>query len=75
MPLPPPKQQTAYGTYQHFAEPDILETFMQDYRWILTNNFQKVRIEGGGEYSTTCGQEHDPKNWNWKTQRNKKDIR
>ena len=29
------------------------------------DNFQKVRIEGGGEY-WSCGQYHDPRNWNWK---------
>jgi len=28
-------------------------------------HFQKVIIEGGGEY-WTCGQKHDPRNWNWK---------
>lgn len=38
---------------------------MRDYRWILMDNFQKVRIEGGEEY-WTCGHQHDPKNWNWK---------
>ena len=30
-----------------------------------TTNFQKIRIEGTGEY-WTCGQDHDPRNWNWK---------
>ena len=29
------------------------------------DNFQKIRIEGGEEY-WTCGQDHDPRNWNWK---------
>ena len=29
------------------------------------DNFQMFRIEGGGEY-WTCGQDHDPRNWNWK---------
>ena len=38
---------------------------MRDYRRILMDNFQKVRIERGGEY-WTCGQDHDPRNWNWK---------
>ncbi|MGB5619351.1 MAG: hypothetical protein WBM78_21110 [Desulfobacterales bacterium] len=38
---------------------------MQDYRQILTTHFQKVIIEGGGEY-WTCSQDHDPRNWNWK---------
>jgi len=38
---------------------------MRDYRQILTAHFQNVRIEGGGEY-WTCGQHHDPRNWNWK---------
>jgi hypothetical protein len=65
MPLPPPKNRTAYGTYQYFAEPGALETFMRDYRRILIDNFKKVKIEGGGEY-WSCGQEHDPRNWNWK---------
>ena len=65
MPLPPPKQRTAYGTYLYFAEPGVLETFLQDYQQILINNFQKVRIEGGREY-WTCDQDHDPRNWNWK---------
>jgi len=38
---------------------------MRDYRQILTAHFQKVRIEGTGEY-WSCGQDHDPRNWNWK---------
>jgi hypothetical protein len=55
MPIPPPKkQQTAHGTYQHFAEPNILETFMRDYRRILMEKFQKVIIEGDLEY-WSCG--------------------
>ena len=29
------------------------------------DNFQKIKIEGGGEY-WICGQGHDPRNWNWK---------
>ena len=49
----------------HFAESGALETFIRDYQRILILNFQKVRIEGGGEY-WTCGQDHDPRNWNWK---------
>ncbi|MEN8690309.1 MAG: hypothetical protein AB1Z20_09420 [Desulfobacterales bacterium] len=65
MPLPPPKQRTAYGTYLYFVKAGALEKFLQDYRQILTTHFQKVRIEGGGEY-WTCGKEHDPRNWNWK---------
>ena len=65
MPLPPPKQRTAYGTYPYLAEPGVLETFIRDYRQILMDNFQKIRIKGGGEY-WSCGQEHDPRNWNWK---------
>jgi len=65
MPLPLPKNRTAYGTYLYFAEPIVLKTFLRDYRKILMDNFQRVRIEGGGEY-WTCGQEHDPRNWNWK---------
>jgi hypothetical protein len=65
MPLPPPKQRTTCGTYLYFAEPGAMETFIRDYQQILMDNFQKVRIEGGGEY-WTCGQDHDPRNWNWK---------
>jgi hypothetical protein len=65
MPLPPPKNRTAYGTYQYFAEPGVLETLIRDYRQILMIHFQKIRIEGGGEY-WSCGQGHDPRNWNWK---------
>jgi hypothetical protein len=65
MPLPPPKQRTAYGKYLYFAGTDALKSFMQDYRQILMGNFQKVRIEDGGEY-WTCGLEHDSRNWNWK---------
>ena len=49
----------------HFAEPGALETFIQDYRQILMDNFQTIRIEGGVEYRT-CGKEHDPRNWIWK---------
>jgi hypothetical protein len=29
------------------------------------DNFQMVRFEGGMEY-WSCGQEHHPRNWNWK---------
>ena len=65
MPLPPPKQRTAYGTYLYIAEPGTLETFIRDYSRILMEIFQKVGIEGGGE-DWTCGQGHDPRNWNWK---------
>ena len=65
MPLPPPKQRTAYGTYLYFAEPGVLETFIRDYHRILIQNIQKIRIEGDGEY-WSCGQDHDPRNWNWK---------
>jgi hypothetical protein len=43
----------------------MLEKFLQDYRHILSQNFQKVKIDGGGEYWTS-GQDHDPRNWNWK---------
>jgi hypothetical protein len=65
MPLPPPKERTAHGTYLYFAEPSILKTFIRDYRRIPTKHFQKVRIKcRGGYYS--CGQDHNPKNWNWK---------
>jgi hypothetical protein len=42
-----------------------LETFMRDYRHILTENFHKSRIESVVEY-WTCGQQHDSRNWNWK---------
>ncbi|MGB5619903.1 MAG: hypothetical protein WBM78_23895 [Desulfobacterales bacterium] len=38
---------------------------MRDYRQILMDNFQRVRIEGGRDY-WSCGHEHDPRNWNWK---------
>ena len=65
MPPLPPKNRTAYGTYQYFDELGPLETFLQDYRRILIQNFQKIRIEGGGVY-WACGQEYDPRNWNWK---------
>ena len=65
MPLPPPKELTAYGTYLYLTERDVLENFLQDYRQILMTNFQRGGIEGGGEY-WTCGQQHDPRNWNWK---------
>jgi hypothetical protein len=65
MPLPPPKNHTAHGTYLYFADPFTLETFLRDYRRILIQNFQKIRIEGTAEY-WSCGQDHDPRNWNWK---------
>ncbi|MEN8689815.1 MAG: hypothetical protein ABF303_00390 [Desulfobacterales bacterium] len=65
MPLPPPKNRTAYGTYLYFVEPGTLETLIRDYRRILMENFQKVRIESAGQY-WTCDQDHDPRNWNWK---------
>jgi hypothetical protein len=65
MPLPPPKERTAYGTHQYFAEPGVLENFMRGYRQILTSQFQKIRIEGGMEY-WTCGHDHDFRNRNWK---------
>jgi hypothetical protein len=65
MPLPPPKERTAHGTYLYFEESGVLETFLRDYLQILTTHFQKIIIEGGGEY-WTCGQDHDPRNWNWK---------
>jgi hypothetical protein len=63
IPLPPPKNRTAYGTHQYFAEPGALETFLRDSRQILIQNFQNVRIQGTGEY-WTCNQDRDPWNWN-----------
>jgi len=65
MPLPIPKQRTVYGTYLHFAETGMFETFLRDYHQIPILNFQKIWIEGGREY-WTCGQQHDPGNWHWK---------
>jgi hypothetical protein len=41
MPIPPPKERTAYGTYLYSAELGVLETFMRNYRHILTTHFQK----------------------------------
>jgi hypothetical protein len=64
MPLPPPKNRTPYGTYLLLIYTGAMVTFMRDYRRILTTHFQKIIIEGGGEY-WSCGQEHDPKNRNW----------
>jgi hypothetical protein len=43
----------------------VLETFLPDYQHILTENFHKSRIESVVEYYS-CGQHHDPRNWNWK---------
>jgi len=60
MPLPPPKQRTAHGTYLYFAEPGTLETFIRDYRQILMAHFRRIEVEGGMEY-WTCGQDHDPR--------------
>jgi len=54
MPLSPPKERTAYGTYLYLTEPGTLDTFMRDYGHILSQNFQKIRIEGIGEY-WICG--------------------
>jgi hypothetical protein len=65
MQIPPPKHRSAYGTYLYLTEADLLEYFLQDYRQILTTQFQKVRIESGGEYRI-CGQHNDPRNCNWK---------
>ena len=65
MPLPPPKNRTECETYLYFDEPGTLETFMRDYRLILMDNFQRFRIEDIGGYWRR-GQEHDPRNWNWK---------
>jgi hypothetical protein len=42
-----------------------LETFMRDYRHILTENFHKSRIESVVEY-WTCGQQHESRNRNCK---------
>jgi len=51
MQIPKPKKNsTAYWTCLYFAEPGTLETFLRDYRQILTSQFQNIRIEGGGEY-------------------------
>jgi hypothetical protein len=64
MPLPPPKQRTAHGTYLYFAETGVLyipARLPADSR----GQFSKTAIESGGEY-WTGGQEHDPWNWNWK---------
>ena len=68
MPLPSPKQRTAYGTYLYFAGTDTLKTFLRDYRRILEEKFQKIRTKCTRKY-WTCRQEHDPRNWNWKAYR------
>ena len=61
IPLPLPKHRSAQGTYLYFTEPGTLETFLRDKRQILTNYFQKIRIEGGGEY-WTYSKGHGPRN-------------
>ena len=43
----PPQKPPAYGTCLYLAEPVTQETFLRDYRQILMDNFQKMRIEGG----------------------------
>jgi hypothetical protein len=65
MELKPTRKSPALRTYLYFAGTDASKTFMQDYSQILIDNFQNLRIENGGEY-WTCGQNHDPRNWNWK---------
>jgi len=50
MPLQPPKNRTAYGTYQYLTEPGVLGTFLWDYQRTLTENFHTVKIEGDMEY-------------------------
>jgi len=64
MPLPPPKNRTAYGKYLYFVVPNKLEIFLQDYRQILMAHFRRIEVEGGSDY-WTCGQDHDPRNWDW----------
>jgi hypothetical protein len=43
MPLPPPKQRTAYGTYLYFTESDTLDTFLLDnagFSWTIFKKYE-----------------------------------
>jgi hypothetical protein len=57
-------------TYVELDQPDIYQRFMRRYLELLRKNLQqsKVMDQNGAlrEIRYSCGQEHDPRNPNWK---------
>ena len=57
-------------TYVDLDQPDIYQRFMQEYLDLLQSNLQqsKVMDQNGDlrEIRFSCGQNHDPRNPNWK---------
>ncbi|MCJ7538433.1 MAG: hypothetical protein MUO88_02095, partial [Desulfobacterales bacterium] len=59
-----PKMRTVHMTNLYLSAPKNLEKFLQEFRQILKNNYQKIIGEDEERY--TCGQEHTRLNPNWK---------
>ena len=57
-----PKMRTVHMTNLYLSAPENLEKFLQEFRQILKNNYQKII----GEERYNCGQEHTRLNPNWK---------
>ena len=65
MKMPPklPKMRTVHMTYLYLSDPKSLEKFLNEFRQILKDNYQKNIVAGEERYS--CGQEHTRLNPNW----------
>jgi len=57
-------------TYIDLDQPEICQRFMQEYLALLRSNFQQYKVmdQNGNlrEIRYSCGQDHDPRNPNWK---------
>jgi hypothetical protein len=56
-----PKMRTVHMTFLYLSAPENLEKFLQEFRQILKDNYQKII----GEERYNCGQEHTRLNPNW----------
>jgi hypothetical protein len=58
-----PKMRTVHMTNLYLSVPENLAKFLNEFRQILKDNFQKITVEGEERY--TCGQEHTRLNPDW----------
>ncbi len=56
--------RTAYMTNLYLSVSKNLNKFLNEFRGILKNNFQKIIVAGEQRY--ICGQTHDRRNPDWK---------
>ena len=58
-----PKIRSVHMTNLYLSVPENLAKFLREFRQILRNNFQIIKVEGEEQY--TCGQEHTRLNPDW----------